>query len=339
MKLLLAVAAVGCVLVGPSIALAAEDAPAPKLAIANPDDTIEVDTESVAGSTATGRLLLVNTGGAAATGLTYAAWVEGELLEVSGGDLPTELPEHAVHSTVFNVSLPEGLTTSSGRFIVQSAETGPIVAALTFDRAVGDGAVWVVIGVAALLTIATGAGIMTVKPAPSLSRKLHLEKGWKFSESWASTLVAVGALLATVLAASDIFDAYLFGVQKHTFIGLSLLFGGFVAAAPVVLMALASNESGTIVHTVRSLLAGSSVTLMGVYGQLATIALVVWAATPDLPEQILLYGLLVLAAVFVAMYANTTICTMADTPPPPPAPAEGGQAEPQPAAVTRSAFL
>lgn len=128
-------------------------------------------------------------------------------------------------------------------------------------------------------------------------------------------------------------------MQKHTFIGLSLLFGGFVAAAPVVLMALASNESGTIVHTVRSLLAGSSVTLMGVYGQLATIALVVWAATPDLPEQILLYGLLVLAAVFVAMYANTTICTMADTPPPPPAPAEGGQAEPQPAAVTRSAFL
>lgn len=342
MRLLLVIAAVGYIILGNSMARAAEDTPkAPKLAIANPDETIEVDTGSVTGRTATGRLLLVNTGDAPATGLTYSAWVDGHLLKVSGDDLPSELSEHDVHPAIFTVTASEALTASSGRFIIESAGAGPVLGTLTFDRAVGDGAVWVVLGVAALFTIVTVAWIVArlKSLAHGLGKKLHLEKGWKFSENWASTLVAVGALLATVLAASDIFDAYLFGVQKHTFIGLSLLFAGFVAAAPMVLMALARNESGTSVHTVRSLLAGSSATLMAVYGQLATIALVVWAADPELPEQIFLYGLLAVAAIFVAFYAKTTVTVMADTPPPPPVADEEGQAEQRPAEITRSALL
>src|SRR5438874_1354013 len=65
------------------------------------------------------------------------------------------------------------------------------------------------------------------------------EINWSFSDSWASNLTALGALLGTILAASGVIPKGASPLSTRGLAGLSLLFGFLVLLAPVLYSAFA----------------------------------------------------------------------------------------------------
>ena len=57
---------------------------------------------------------------------------------------------------------------------------------------------------------------------------------WSFSSSWLTNVTALGAVLGTVLGATGFLADVLPGTDTGRFTGLSVLFGAFVIAAPIV---------------------------------------------------------------------------------------------------------
>ena len=59
----------------------------------------------------------------------------------------------------------------------------------------------------------------------AFSESLAQEATWQFGSSWAATLTAFGAILGTVLGASDVVSSALPGVRLAEFVALNILFG------------------------------------------------------------------------------------------------------------------
>lgn len=101
---------------------------------------------------------------------------------------------------------------------------------------------------------------------------------WDYSQSWATTLTVVGAFLGTVLGAGVLPDNLLL-FSKAGYSGFNLLFGLLVLLAPLVYAAaqkrIADAANGTPQYQGTSWAFGcaSVATLWGVFGELATIAL------------------------------------------------------------------
>lgn len=135
---------------------------------------------------------------------------------------------------------------------------------------------------------------------------------WTFKDGWASNVVVVGAVVASVLAAAGSLGSETFGdFALAKFVGLNLVFGGLVFVAPLVYAALrrtiASGGSRKTVGTVAGLMLGSGSTLWAAFGQLVAVVVLV-AAAPHTPWELgLMSALALLAAAFVAVYAWNTI--------------------------------
>ena len=69
---------------------------------------------------------------------------------------------------------------------------------------------------------------------------------WSFSSSWLTNVTALGAVLGTVLGATGFLADVLPGTDTGRFTGLSVLFGAFVIAAPIIYTAV----RGTVISTV-----------------------------------------------------------------------------------------
>lgn len=118
---------------------------------------------------------------------------------------------------------------------------------------------------------------------------------WSFSESWASNITAVGAVLGTVLAAGDFIDDSLSGLSLTGFVGLSLLFGFVALFAPMIFSAFFRNGKATYVGLILS----AYVTCFALVGQLSTLAIMLHrGGTPQAWGM----SLMVLAWVVVGFY-------------------------------------
>jgi hypothetical protein len=94
---------------------------------------------------------------------------------------------------------------------------------------------------------------------------------WSFTESWASNIAAVGAILGTVLASKDFVTDALSGLSIAGFVGLSLVFGLVALFAPVVFAALMYDGKGTY----GGLMLAGYVTTCAIVGELLTLAILV----------------------------------------------------------------
>ena len=101
---------------------------------------------------------------------------------------------------------------------------------------------------------------------------------WDYSESWATSLTLVGALLGTVLGAGvlpDNLDLF----SKAGYAGFNVLFGMLVVVAPLVYAAGqrrikdSEDKKQQYQGTTLAFALASIVTLWGVFGELATIGL------------------------------------------------------------------
>jgi hypothetical protein len=101
---------------------------------------------------------------------------------------------------------------------------------------------------------------------------------WSYSESWATSLTVVGALLGTILGAGVLPDELdLF--SKAGYSAFNVLFGMLVLVAPLVYVAGqnrikdAAGKTQRYQGTTLSFAIASVVTLWGVFGELATVGL------------------------------------------------------------------
>jgi hypothetical protein len=100
---------------------------------------------------------------------------------------------------------------------------------------------------------------------------------WDYSQSWATSLTLVGALLGTVLGAGVLPDKLdLF--TKAGYSAFNVLFGMLVLAAPLLYTALQTRGKDAAARkqyegTIWAFGVASVATLWGVFGQLATVGL------------------------------------------------------------------
>lgn len=104
---------------------------------------------------------------------------------------------------------------------------------------------------------------------------------WSFTDSWASTLTILGAVLGTILGA-DLLPAETTNLPSDSYPGLNLFFGVLVALAPLVFNATrrpekVANPVGDdgiqYQGVVWAFLLGTTFTLSGAFGEIATVYL------------------------------------------------------------------
>ena len=144
---------------------------------------------------------------------------------------------------------------------------------------------------------------------------------WSFSSSWLTNITALGAILGTVLGATGFLTDILPGTDTGRFTGLSVLFGAFVIAAPIVYSAAskwvfvspsggnpspnASDSADTLVSLGRvwGVIAAAAVTVAGVIGELGTLVTLTNTTQDDNATKEFVYAMLAAAAVITVCYS------------------------------------
>src|SRR5260370_11684801 len=116
--------------------------------------------------------------------------------------------------------------------------------------------------------------------------KVAIGPSWTLQGSWLTNLGALGALLSGVLGASNYLSDFVPGLSTTPFVGLNLVFGATVVAAPVVYYAF-SQQRADPAHPGQTVTIGNGkgvtplmvITLFGIYGELATLAWLVYEAS------------------------------------------------------------
>jgi hypothetical protein len=140
--------------------------------------------------------------------------------------------------------------------------------------------------------------------------------GWDFSQSWGSNLTAVGAVIATVLAANVLPNDTAY-ISSDGYTILSLSFGIMVVVAPFLYVAtqratpVAGAAGPKLRGRVWAFLIACVVTLWGVLGELATSGMIFAEIEKagSLPSHVAAFAIVLLAVTvgLVYLYATTTI--------------------------------
>ena len=145
---------------------------------------------------------------------------------------------------------------------------------------------------------------------------------WSFSSSWLTNITALGAVLGTVLGATGFLADVLPGTDIGRFTGLSVLFGAFVIAAPIIYTAASKwtfvsasganpnpngngGAAGNWVSTGRvwGVIAAAAVTLAGVVGELGTLVTLTNTTQGDDAAKDFVFAMLAAAAVITVCYS------------------------------------
>jgi hypothetical protein len=186
--------------------------------------------------------------------------------------------------------------------------------------ATGKGAllVWASLAVASLVVTIRW---FTLKAKPRLSAKLG-EVNWSFTDSWATTLTALGALLGTILSTAGVLPKSTKLLSTSALGGLNLLFGLMVLVAPLLFSSFArvrskntDDDEPSYQGTVWAFLAACILTLWAVIGELATIFVLLQEftiGTLSASLSWLFVALAVMGAVLLVIYSWGTIRAIID---------------------------
>jgi hypothetical protein len=198
-------------------------------------------------------------------------------------------------------------TQAATGWIVFSPASGPS-AAVPFEvkETISSWALLEVLGAAALLAcgvmLLVWLGVRLEDDWSNLKLADTIPAGptWKFTDSWATNLTSLGAILATVLGASGFLSEILPGRSVGAFVGLNVLYGFLVAAATLVYQAMYRKG----MPTYRGLLVAGGMVMAAVIGEVATALILVARG-----EAALCIALAILVAVLFVLigYARTSI--------------------------------
>lgn len=235
-----------------------------------------------------------------------AEWSKTVTVEL-GGHAPTHVHLH----------VRVGSGARDGHVIVQPP--GAKAATVPFSTERKPRTWWLLLtAVAALVAIAVIGDAWRHRDKNDVKLKNPLVVGskWSFKDSWLANVTAVTGVLATVLGATSLLNDVLHGVAVTRLVGLNLLFGALVLAAPLVFATSAARPVGpdeTAAGTVGGFLGATTLTLTAAFGQLTVLGLMLvmagggWGALP-------LWVLLGAATVLVGYYAWRSVRGVAAKP-------------------------
>jgi hypothetical protein len=234
----------------------------------------------------------------------------------------------------------EATSNLSGTLVATGATVGPAFASVSLSSATN---VTTVPTLVLLVSLAAAVLLMALRarrlPPDTDARKFTLrsEMGgtkWKFSDSWASSLTAVGAVLGTVLSAKLLSENARF-VSDKGFTALNLLFGGLVVLSPFVYAAIQrlyndppSADGPEYVGPVWAFFISAVLTTWAVLGELATLGVGLFEIDTGFNQVALIIPLvmlvvaLVLTGGYVWKSTYSTIYWYVKPPPPAPPPPE-----------------
>jgi hypothetical protein len=276
---------------------------------------------------ATVRPVIINSGAADATVAFQASLDDADgNCALSASDIkistdqktPFVLPPGHAAAPVLTMTLPEACAGTSGTLIVTGgAGVTPVALRFMLDRDVQESVYWrpvdysLVAAAVYLIAMLLTVGLWRGRFGP-LSDPVATGPSWSFSDSWLTNISAVGAILTAVLAATGFLSTVLPGTPTGRFVGLSLLFGGFIVVAPVIYSAASkwewtenSGSPDTLVSVGRvwGVILAAGATIAGVFGELGTLlTLTITATGSDGPKK-LIYALLAAAALIVIYYS------------------------------------
>jgi len=210
-----------------------------------------------------------------------------------------------------------GLTVATGSSTT-SASNGPSLANLWVPPVSG-------VGLAALIVIVASILAWRMSAWPKfrwwLLGSVYAGSAWTAKDSWVTNIGAVGAILGTVVTASNaaLKTVIIQPAAAADVTILFLVFGGASAAAPVVYGAAAKIESqGTDEATgsVWGLLLAGAASLFAVMSELATIGLLAWSTADSAGARWAIVIGLGLGAAAVGTYSLRSLAYFATLPAP-----------------------
>jgi hypothetical protein len=258
---------------------AAAAEPLPELSIAHPSEAV-VEPEQGAAS-ATTELVVIDPGRGVPVTVTFNGAGDSpvRVKSVDPQSVAGQGPTTLVVTLVGLDSLDD--EDASGALVIQGGAV-PVAVATKVEPPLDPSRDWMAtIAVASLVTMVLLAlavlGLAALRnKADQLTNRAPGPK-WSFS-SWATTLTAVGGVLATILAGVT-FPDHPDQIDKDSLVGLSLLFAGLVVVAPFVFQSLRNpsaaptDQEGGLWGYNWALLLACSITCGAVLGEMACLAL------------------------------------------------------------------
>lgn len=139
---------------------------------------------------------------------------------------------------------------------------------------------------------------------------------WDVQDSWVTNITALGGTLTAVFSATAI-ASFFNTTNTDGFTVLSLFFGGATVMGPVVYGALATKPTvGTSspTGTRAGAIVACFVTLFAAFGLMADIGQLVSYTVGTTAEKSLVYAAVVMAALFVGIYAVRSVDAMVNAP-------------------------
>jgi len=310
---------------------AREKPPPPELSIAAPTEPVLAVTQEEDGTTTAEAVVFVSSAGAEATGVQFSLFADdgGPIQTSSAQVIASEDSDNDFGATIgtgslvplrLTFALSESQVPQEAVLVLTAARklgAQPAVSELTVERTIQQDLFWIPVrwglfgAVGILVLVFLGILIRKDEKFPAPNSPVHTDAAWSFSDSWATNITVIGALLTTILGATDILNEILPGVSLTRFSALSLVFGVIATGAPLVYILFGHREevdqSGTKTEVTRGtaggLIAAAALTSVAVVGQLRTIGLLVQIATSDSTVKATLLGLLIAAGVAIGLYA------------------------------------
>ena len=310
----------------PSAALAGNS---PAQLVVNGPTPIQVELTGVPGKQLDhGQLhLLVADTGKAPTKLNFRGFLDTPMKSCSTKQITIERANQlnspiiinpgATDAPILDMRFGLGCTGDNGTLVISGgAGVTPVTVRFTLVRNVVEADYWLPILISGGLALFFALG-MVVTRRHVLPKTVQTGSSWSFKDSWLTNVSLLGAILGTVLATTGFLPATVPGISTAGFTGLSVLFGGFVIAAPLVYSAAskwkwqeATNSSpSTLVSPGRvwGVIAAAGLTLWGVFGELAALIVLTEFANSSGPAKAFVIAALSAAATLTAWYAGTFV--------------------------------
>lgn len=324
-----------CLVVAPSASAVDPDPPAPSLSI--DPKTVEVSLAPSSSDTSVQTTLpyfaylnpvFSNSGGAGAVAHLSVALAKNsadcKTSSVAVAPDRISIPRYTSVPVLLTLTFPDGCAGESGTLVANVDGGPPALAAISVGQTLSQPTLWWPVAAALLV----GAFFVAFSCLHWGREDVYAGSGWSFKDSWVTNVSALGAVLVTVLGATGLLGTLLPGINTSYLVGLSVLFGSFVLAAPIIYSAMSkwAYESGPKPDDPPQLvptgsgwgiaLAGGA-TVAGVAGQFATLWVVTLKAQVPIEPKLFVYALLVAGIILVVFHGINFVSGVTVRPPAP----------------------